>query len=110
MPGKPPNARAKQSQAAGVRYEQDRAKRPTRALYNTARWQRIRRDQLSREPLCWMCKRDGIIRAATVCDHAEPHRGDVEAFWRGPFRSLCAPHHDGEKQRSEAKGRGMSKP
>jgi 5-methylcytosine-specific restriction enzyme A len=26
---------------------------------------------------------------ATICDHVEPHRGDVNKFWLGPFMSLC---------------------
>jgi 5-methylcytosine-specific restriction enzyme A len=25
---------------------------------------------------------------ATICDHVEPHRGDVNTFWLGPFMSL----------------------
>ena len=52
-----------------------------------------------------MCQEQGLITPATVCDHIEPHRGDVAAFWRGPFQSLCKTHHDGAKQQYEVTGK-----
>lgn len=52
-----------------------------------------------------MCLAEGIATAALVCDHVDPHRGDVTLFWSGPFQSLCKPHHDGAKQRQDL-GRG----
>jgi 5-methylcytosine-specific restriction protein A len=71
--------------------------------YKTARWQRLRLEQLRREPLCAMC----LPRPtpATVCDHEKPHRGDAQAFWSGPFQSLCASHHNSDKQRIEKGGK-----
>jgi hypothetical protein len=36
-----------------------------------------------------------------VCDHVEPHRGDLDKFWSGPFQSLCAECHNVDKQRIE---------
>lgn len=51
-----------------------------------------------------MCKREGIITPATVCDHVVPHRGDEHLFWHGRMQSLCAPHHDRTKQREERLG------
>lgn len=72
-----------------------------RAPYNTGRWQRLRRDHLRREPLCAMCLDEGTCTAATVCDHIEPHRGDPDKFWSGPFQSLCQSHHSSDKQRIE---------
>lgn len=74
----------------------------TRRLYSTAAWRRVRDEQLAREPLCRMCLGEGFTTAATVCDHVEPHRGDVDKFWSGPFQSLCKPHHDTAKQAEEA--------
>ena len=71
-------------------YDAERqAATPTRKLYSTARWAKQRTAQLRDEPLCRTCAEAGRTTAATVCDHVEPHRGDVEAFWRGPFQSLC---------------------
>lgn len=69
-----------------------------RGWYKLARWRRIRAGQLAKEPLCRMCSVMGRVTAATICDHAEPHRGDPVKFWAGPFQSLCKTHHDGAKQ------------
>tara|TARA_R110000868_G_scaffold40447_1_gene139510 strand:- start:161 stop:457 length:297 start_codon:yes stop_codon:yes gene_type:complete len=74
---------------------------PHHHLYNSAAWRRLRERQLSQSPLCVYCLEDEVITAATICDHIEPHRGNVDAFWRGPFQSLCKACHDGRKQREE---------
>lgn len=52
-----------------------------------------------------MCKRIGRKTKATVVDHVEPHRGDPVRFFRGPFQSLCKPHHDSVKQSFEKTGK-----
>jgi 5-methylcytosine-specific restriction enzyme A len=82
-------------------YDRKRADDPVRKLKKTARWQALRAHQLRAEPLCRMCLADGRPVAATICDHIEPHGGDLYKFWHGPFQSLCKPHHDREKQREE---------
>ena len=56
--------------------------------YSTARWGRIRRHQLREHPLCGFCLERGIVTAAEICDHVDPHHGDVNKFWLGPFQSL----------------------
>ncbi|MFC3312821.1 hypothetical protein ACFOHK_08280 [Falsigemmobacter intermedius] len=43
---------------------------------------------------------------ANVLDHDLPHEGDPDLFWRNTFTSLCKRHHDGEKQRAEARFSG----
>lgn len=48
-----------------------------------------------------MCATDGVVVAANTCDHIEPHRGNPEKFWNGPFQSLCEYHHNRDKQRAE---------
>jgi 5-methylcytosine-specific restriction protein A len=73
-------------------------------LYSTARWQRIRKYQLMEHPLCKYCAERGLVTPATVCDHVEPHRGDVGKFWCGPFQSLCKPCHDSAKRFVEERG------
>lgn len=83
--------------------EQERYPEVSR-LYSTARWRRVRKDQLRKEPLCRACKRQGIATPATVCDHVDPHKGDLLKFWRGPFQSLCKNHHDSYKQQLERRG------
>lgn len=70
-------------------------------LYYTARWRRLRRQQLASSPLCVYCLEDEIVTEATVCDHVDPHKGDPEKFWLGPFQSLCKRCHDSRKQREE---------
>jgi len=44
--------------------------------------------------------------ALLVCDHIEPHRGQHERFWHGPFQTLCKPWHDGDRQRIERASSG----
>ncbi len=83
-------------------YDERRNKeRPWRKWYWTARWRKIAQAQLIAHPLCCMCKNEGKLTPANTCDHVEPHRGDPEKFWCGPFQSLCKAHHDRDKQREE---------
>jgi len=70
-------------------------------LYQNNAWKDLRRNQLQKQPLCEFCLARGIITMATVCDHIEPHRGDLDKFWSGPFQSLCAECHNVDKQRIE---------
>lgn len=73
-----------------------------RAMYFTAAWRRLRLAQLAREPLCSMCRAMGRATPATVVDHRRPHRGDARVFYDPTnLDSLCKPHHDSAKQRSE---------
>lgn len=69
----------------------------------TARWERFRANHLMRHQLCAYCLADGRVTAATIVDHDLPHDGDPRLFWDNSFTSLCKPHHDGEKQRAEAR-------
>lgn len=85
-------------------YDQKRDADPVRRLYKTARWQKLRAAHLTSSPLCVMCKAEGYVTIAIICDHVEPHRGDEVKFWSGPFQSLCKAHHDREKQREERPG------
>ena len=73
-------------------------------LYKTQRWRNLRKLQLSREPLCRFCLARGILTAAKVADHIEPHRNDPEKFWGGELASLCKPCHSADKQFQENKG------
>lgn len=72
--------------------------------YKTANWQRIRRTQLSREPLCRFCKKKGIVTPGSTVDHIQPHRGDINKFFSGPFQTLCKECHSSAKQRLEKSG------
>ena len=73
-------------------------------LYSTVRWKHLRARQLALEPLCRYCRDLGILTAASVADHIEPHRGDEAAFFGNPLQSLCKQCHDGAKQQQEKSG------
>ncbi len=74
-------------------------------LYNTARWQRRRAQQLKDHPLCKLCSdMRARVTEATVADHVIPHRGSEHLFWYGELQSLCAECHSGWKQEMETTG------
>jgi len=51
-----------------------------------------------------MCRAEHRVTAATVCDHITPHKGNYAMFLSGPFQSLCASHHNSDKQEIDGKG------
>ena len=73
--------------------------------YQSAEWQRLRRVQLGKEPLCRFCRQRNEVVPARVVDHIRPHRGDY-LLWRDPdnLQSLCFTCHSGAKQREEKSG------
>src|SRR6516165_582801 len=71
---------------------------------SSARGARIRRHPLLVPPLCKFCLERDIVTPATICDHVEPHHGDVNKFWLGPFQSLCKECHDSTKRFVEQRG------
>ena len=66
------------------------------AWYNLPIWtDRLRPDQLLREPFCRACAKEGVRTRATVVDHIKPHRGDPVLFWdQDNWQPLCKHHHD----------------
>ena len=70
--------------------------------YADRRWRAKRAEQLQREPLCRFCRERGHLTPATIADHIEPHRGDLERFWQGELQSLCGTCHSSTKARMEA--------
>jgi 5-methylcytosine-specific restriction endonuclease McrA len=78
----------------------------TRKLHKTKRWQDLRWSVLVRDLFtCQICERIEGDTSQLVCDHVEPHRGDVEKFWAGPFQTLCKACHDSVKQKEEIAAR-----
>jgi 5-methylcytosine-specific restriction endonuclease McrA len=78
----------------------------------TYRWKQFRLSWLAEHPLCGdreggrsgehsACVRDGRVTAAEHVDHVVPHRGDMDAFWRGPYQSLCPRCHAVKTQQEE---------
>jgi 5-methylcytosine-specific restriction enzyme A len=72
--------------------------------YSTALRARIRRHQLREQLFCAFCLERGIVSAAEICDHVEPHHGDVNEYWLGPLHSLCKRCDDSMKQFVELHG------
>ncbi len=70
-----------------------------------SRWRKFREAFLAANPLCVICAKVGVTSAATVVDHIEPHRGDMELFWRaGNHQAACAKCHNSIKQKMEKSG------
>lgn len=72
--------------------------------YKTANWLKIRRKQLAIEPLCRFCKKKGILTPGNTVDHIQPHKGDIDKFFSGPFQTLCKECHSATKQKLEKSG------
>ena len=62
-------------------------------LYSTGYWQKQRRAQLSKDPLCAACLLEGRVVQAEAIDHVFPHRQNAEKFKTNLFQSLCIAHH-----------------
>ena len=61
------------------------------------KWRTERAKFLAANRCCVMCG-----TASTVVDHVVAHRGDLKLFWRrSNWQALCAPCHNGRKQRAE---------
>lgn len=77
-------------------------KKPWRNWYKRAAWRTLRSRRLAVEPLCRMCREEGVVTAAEVVDHVVPHRGNSVLFFSfDNTQSLCATHHNRDKQREE---------
>lgn len=75
--------------------EYNKTSRPFKHLYNTSRWKKLRKQFLQEHPLCVECKFKGAIKAATVVDHIEAHKGDEGLFWnQSNWQPLCKECHD----------------
>lgn len=78
-----------------------------RSNYKTARWQRLAWSVKVRDAFtCQRCGLMSVAKFALAVDHVIPHRGNEMLFWdEGNLSTLCAPCHNGAKQREEAKQR-----
>ena len=54
------------------------------------RWEKARKAYLAKHPLCVCCAAHGVVNAARVLDHVEPHKGDKAKFWNSSmWQGLC---------------------
>lgn len=73
-------------------------------LYNRKAWKELRLEHLTKNPLCVFCQREGRLAPATVVDHIQAHKGNLELFFDPDnLQSLCKLHHDASKQKAEIK-------
>ena len=74
-------------------------------LYDTVRWRKVAKRQLSRFPLCASCMIAGRDTPATIVHHVIPHENDSSLFWdESNFESVCASCHSGIKRVAEHHG------
>jgi 5-methylcytosine-specific restriction protein A len=74
-----------------------------------ARWQKASKAYLRVHRFCVIHLAKGRHVPATVVDHKEPHKGDMQLFWdNGNWQSLCKPCHD-HKTATEDGGFGHRK-
>ena len=84
----------------GKMYDDRRGSAASRGYDN--KWDKAAKGFLRSHPLCRGCEAVGVIEAAVLVDHVEPHRGDMVKFWdSSKWQSSCRWHHDVVKQRLE---------
>jgi 5-methylcytosine-specific restriction endonuclease McrA len=76
----------------------------TKKFYDTKQWRNRRAFQLATEPLCRMCKAQGLVVPATTADHVRPHRGNRNEMILGALQSLCTVCANRTKQQQETRG------
>lgn len=62
------------------------------------KWQKVRAAFLAQ---CGhQCSVRGCTEQATIVDHIEPHRGDINKFWDASnWQAMCKHHHDAKTAR-----------
>jgi hypothetical protein len=75
-----------------------------RDWYGLGRWKTRAHAQMRVHPLCKHCLEKGLVVAAVIADHVEPHRGDWNSFWLGKLQSLCKRCHESGKKYAEQRG------
>ena len=69
------------------------------------RWQKMREQQLAKQPWCEICLKNGVHTLAEHVHHVERHEGDEKKFYNSPLQSLCHSCHSRETAK-EVRGRG----
>jgi 5-methylcytosine-specific restriction enzyme A len=75
--------------------EYNKTGRPFKHLCSTSRWKKSRKEFMKQHPLCVECKSKAVIKAASVEDHIEAHKGDEVLFWnQNNWQALYKKCHD----------------
>lgn len=106
MPVRPPRYRPAGQSTHGLSARQayDNRRGSSRSRGYTAEWDKARAAFLARPEncLCLGCRAVGLVVPSTVVDHVEPHRGDMDVFWRVEmWQACCHWHHVAIKQQLE---------
>jgi len=63
-------------------------------LYDWSWWRKFRKSFLAAHPLCVMCEAKGLVVAAKIADHIEPHRENPNLFFdEKNVQALCRQCH-----------------
>jgi 5-methylcytosine-specific restriction endonuclease McrA len=83
-----------------TQYDKERGNSYQRG-YNS-QWRQARLDYLSSNPLCVHCQSQGIVKAASVVDHIQPHKGDQDLFWdEANWQALCLSCHNSKTAKKD---------
>lgn len=63
-------------------------------FYVSVAWRKLRNAYIQEHPLCVLCEKEGLVRAAYYVDHITPIRQGGEALDESNLQSLCKPCHD----------------
>lgn len=69
------------------------------SFYNSSQWRKLRKRYITEFPLCEVCERSGVVRAASVVDHIKPSRlfPESRTEWSN-LQAMCKKHHDTKSQ------------
>lgn len=84
--------------AAHSRAKERGTNRAGRKVYNTKRWQIVRRRVLFEQPLC---AEEGCDEIATDVDHIVPIAKGGDPFARSNLAALCHSHHSQKTRREQ---------
>jgi len=91
MATRPPKQRNKWS---ARRKAHQRRTNTNQRFYNSTEWRRIRRNYITRFPLCVQCQNEGRVKSAEVVDHKIPINKGGDLLNENNFQSLCHVCHN----------------
>lgn len=87
-----------------TKYNASEERKASNEKYQSRQWQKLRKIQLSKQPLCQACLIDNVVTPAKHVDHVFPWMQiEATAFYYNLFQSLCHSHHS-EKTALEQRG------
>jgi 5-methylcytosine-specific restriction protein A len=93
----------KHKKKVNTEYQKRRTDIEEQTFYRSYRWRKLRKYKLSRDPLCAICLREGIVKEATMVDHIKPIKNGGDLMAVVNLQSLCVSCHN-RKKAKEMKG------